>query len=231
MPGRQAVVVVLCSILFLLSSPPSLQYLSPWCPPSQRYDVHQFPPRCLDCPKITPNQMRLSSISTRIIQPRQHAVKFSPGLPHNQTCGCWRAGNQTAIDVRLNASWVVSGLTFHVDHNRWLRRFSVAASDDSATFLDWGTYTQSNFSSSSAVFFRYPIRASVFRISIIEYVNHMINASDGFPLRINALVSDSGPFSCECATLDSGECCPLPNMRLQRSSMSNSSAAVRPWLH
>ena len=72
---------------------------APWCPSPQRYDVHQFPPRCLDCPKITLNPMRLSSIKSQI---RQRPAKFSPGLPHNQTCGCWRAGN-AVIDISLNA--------------------------------------------------------------------------------------------------------------------------------
>ncbi len=213
---------------------PPLVVSSPWCPPSQRYDVHQFPPRCLECPggKISVNPMRLSSIGTRL-RSRQHAVKFSPGLPHNQTCGCWRAGNQSVmIDVSLNASRVVSGLAFHTttttaNRNRWLRRFSVAAGDpppnnnnssSSPLLLDWGTYTQSNASAAAAVFFRYPIRASLFRITVLEYVNHMINASDGFPLRINALVSDSEPFGCDCAALATGECCPLANMEVKNNT-------------
>ena len=213
MPGRR---LTLCFML-LLSDPTTTQQ-SPWCPPTQRYDVHQFPPRCLDCPKTTLNPMRLSSIGTRVRPGRQHVAKFSPGLPHNQTCGCWRAGNQSVIDVSLNASWIVSGLTFHVDRNRWLRRFSVAASGDNTTFLDWGTYTQDNFSASAAVFFRYPIRATYFKISVFEYINHMINASDGFPVRINALVSDSEPFGCACAALDSGECCPLANMEVKNNT-------------
>lgn len=203
-----------CSSLLLLSS---LSDQLPWCPPSTRYDVHRFPPRCLACPKITQNSMSISSISTRTVHPRrQRTAKFSPGLPDNQTCGCWKAGNQSVIDVSLNASWVVSGLTFsHMDRTRWLRRFSVSASGDNRTFLDWGVYTQSNFTSASAVLFRYPIRASFFRITVFEYVNHMINASSGFPLRIDALVCDSEPFGCECAALDTGECCPFPNMEVK----------------
>lgn len=206
------------SLFLLYPFSPSLQYPSPWCPPSQRYDVHQFPPRCLDCPKITVNPMSVSSIST-VIRPRQHVNKFSPGLPQNQTCGCWRAGNQSVIDVSLNASWIVSGLAFHTaNRNRWLRRFSVAASSDNQFFLDWGTYVQGNFSVSSAVFFRYPIRATFFRLTILEYVNHMVNASDGFPLRISALVSNSEPFGCKCAALSTGECCPLPNMEVKNNT-------------
>ena len=76
------------------SSQQQQKFPLPWCPPSQRYDVHQFPPRCLDCPlgKISLNPMRLSSIGTKIRSRKKSAVKFSPGLPHNQTCGCWRAG-------------------------------------------------------------------------------------------------------------------------------------------
>ena len=119
--------------LLLLSS---LSDQLPWCPPSTRYDVHRFPPRCLTCPKITQNSLSLSSINTMTVHPRRVA-KFSPGLPHNQSCGCWKAGNQSVIDVSLNASWVVSGLTFsHMDHTRWLRRFSVLASGDNLTYLD-----------------------------------------------------------------------------------------------
>jgi len=188
---------------------------SPWCPSSQRYDVHRFPPRCLDCSKIILNPMRLSSISASV-RPRQPVAKFSPGLPHNQSCGCWRS-NQT-VDVQLNASWVVSGLTFHADRFRWLKQFSIAASEDGVSFLDWGTYTQSNFTSSSTVLFRYPIKASVFRLSVFEYVNHMVNVSTGFPLKINALVSDTQPFGCECATLPTGECCPRANMEVKNGT-------------
>ncbi len=210
--------VFFCNVLLFFSST-SDQYPSPWCPPSERYDVHKFPPRCLACPKITRNPMHLSSIGTKTVRPRQHVAKFSPGLPHNQTCGCWKAGNQSVIDVSLNASWVVSGLAFfHVDHTRWLRRFSVSASGDNITFLDWGVYTQSNFSSASAVLFRYPIRAVFFRITVFEYVNHMINVSSGFPFRINALVSNSEPFGCDCAALDTGECCPSANMEVKNNT-------------
>lgn len=194
----------------------SLPHPSPWCLASQRYDVHQFPPRCLDCPSITLNPMRLSSISTSV-RPKQQAAKFSPGLPHNQSCGCWRAGNQT-VDVQLNASWVVSGLAFHADRMRWLRRFSVAASEDGVTFLDWGDYTPSNFTASVAVLFRYPIRATVLRLTIAEYVNHMVNVSAGFPLQINALVSNTEPFGCECTALPTGECCPVANMEVKNGT-------------
>ena len=185
---------------------------SPWCPPSQRYDVHKFPPRCLDCPSIIPNPMKLSSIGTR---QNQRVVKFSPGLPHNQTCGCWRGGNQSAIELSLNDSWIVSGLTFKADRNRWLKHFSVAASNDNNTFLDWGNYSQSNSSSSAVVLFRYPIRAAFFRLTVHAYVNHMVNETTGFPVQINALVSDSEPFGCGCASLSTGECCPMVNMEVK----------------
>ena len=207
--------VPLWTLLFLLN--PSHPYPAPWCPPSQRYDVRRFPPRCLDCPKIVNNRMHVSVISTRVWQ-RQQPAKFSPGLPHNQTCGCWRAGNQAAFDVSLNASWVVSGLSLSASRHRWLRRFSVAASGDNQTFLDWGTYTQGNFSSATIVLFRYPIRAMFFRITVLEYVNHLINATGGFPVVVNALVSDSEPFGCECATLASGECCPKANMEVKNDT-------------
>jgi hypothetical protein len=160
--------------------------------------------------------MQVSVISTRVWQ--RPVKKFSPGLPHNQTCGCWRAGNQTDFDVSLNASWVVSGLTLSASRHRWLKRFSVAASGDNQTFLDWGTYTQSNFSTASAILFRYPIRAMFFRITVLEYVNHLINATDGFPVMVKALVSDSEPFGCECATLSSGECCPHANMEVRNDT-------------
>jgi hypothetical protein len=43
----------------------------------------------------------------------------------------------------------------------------------------------------------------------------MINETVGFPVKINALVSDSEPFGCECASLPTGECCPLSNMEVK----------------
>jgi hypothetical protein len=186
----------------------------PRCAPTQRYDVHKFPPRCLECPRITLNPMKLYSISATVVRKQQSSIKFSPGLPHNQTCGCWRGGNQTTVDLTLNASWIVSGLSFKVDRRHWLRRFSVSASEDNTTYLEWGNYTQSNFSS-AVVLFRYPIRATFLRLTVFEYVNHMINTSTGFPLRVDALVSNSEPFGCECATLPTGECCPMANMEVK----------------
>ena len=135
------------------------------------------------------------------------------------------------VDIILNGSWVVSGFAFRTtSHNRWLRWFSVAASNpgsnsssntsssSSSVFLDWGTYTQSNASAAAAVFFRYPIRAALFRLTILEYVNHMINVSSGFPLRIDALVSDTEPFGCDCASLATGECCPQANMEVRNNT-------------
>ena len=188
----------------------------PWCTPTQRYDVRKFPPRCLDCPGIFPNPVRLSSISTRVRN--QRTTKFSPGLPHNQTCGCWRGGGNTVIDLSLNTSWVVSGLVFQTDHTRWLKRFNVSASNDNITFLDWGVFSPRNFTDASTVLFRYPIRATFFRLLIVEYVNHMINVTNGFPVRVNALVGDSEPFGCDCATLSTGECCPGGNMKVENDT-------------
>jgi hypothetical protein len=43
----------------------------------------------------------------------------------------------------------------------------------------------------------------------------MVNVTTGFPVRINALVSDSEPFGCECASLPTGECCPSANMEVK----------------
>ena len=189
----------------------------PYCPPTQRYDLHTFPPRCLDCPSIVLNPMYLTSIGSSVRQNRR-AARFNPGVPHNHSCGCWRSGDNSSIEISLNASWIVSGLTFQADRARWLRRFSVEASNDNSTFIEWGNYTQSNFSSSALVLFRYPIRATFFRLVVYEYVNHMVNVSSGYPMRINALVSDSGPFSCKCAALSTGECCPNSNMEVKNNT-------------
>ena len=52
----------------------------------------------------------------------------------------------------------------------------------------------------------------------MEYVNHMVNSSTGYPLLINALVSETEPFGCECAALATGECCPLPNMEVKNNT-------------
>ena len=190
----------------------STSYPAPRCSQSQRYDVHKFPPRCLDCPKTIPISMKLYSFGVKV---RQRAAKFSPGLPHNQTCGCWRARNQTDVALSLNSSRIVAGMSFQSTRNQWLKRFSVAASEDNVTFLEWGTYTQRNTTESAMVLFRYPIRATFFRLTVHEYVNHMVNETTGFPLSVNALVSDSEPFGCECASLPTGECCPSANMEVK----------------
>ena len=217
--------VLFCNLVFILAdlACPSSSYQKPqYCPPSQRYDVHQFPPRCLDCPRIISNSVRLSMVSTQNIDTGNFKTGFSAGIPQNNTCGCWRAKNKTVISIGLNASWVVSGLSFqHADQKQWLRSFSVSVSGDNnnnATFLDWGTFTHSNFSASKTVLFRYPVRASFLRITVNEYVNHMINHTKGFNTQVKALVSNSEPFSCVCASLPTGECCPMPNMEIKNNT-------------
>jgi len=192
----------------------SCPFFTPQCLPSQRYDVHFFPPRCLYCPRIIKNPVRLSLVSTIFGADNASTVVFNRGTPQNKTCGCWGTRGQTVINVGLNASWVVSGLSFRANKNQWMRRLSVSASSDNVNFLDWGTYTNGNFSDSKIVLFRYPVRATFFRVRVHEYVNHWVNVTSGFPVHISALVSDSEPFSCACASLMTGECCPFSNMEV-----------------
>ena len=206
---------IVCPLLLCVAS--TKVYPAPWCAPSQRYDVHQFPPRCLDCPSVALNPMHISKISTAVRQ-NVHTPKLEPGVPQNNSCGCWRGVGHTSIEISLNASWIVSGLTFPSDRTRWLRRFSVAASGDNTAFIDWGNYTQSNASAADVVLFRYPIRARYFRLVIFEYINHMVNDPAGFPLLINALDSESEPFVCNCASLPTGECCPSENMEVKNGT-------------
>ena len=139
-------------------------------------------------------------------------AKFSPGLPQNQTCGCWASTNQT-VEVSLNASWIVAGIVLNGQRTLWWREFSVSASDDNRTYIDWGNYTAANYSSSMALF-SYPIKARYFRINIRKYANHYVNLTTGVPISVQALVSPTQPFSCMCPTLSSGECCPSSNMRI-----------------
>ena len=169
------------------------------CPlPTQRYDVAEFPPRCIDCPQIVSNQMPLARIATQLAVQRA-AVKFSPGLPQNDTCGCWRAANQTVVNVTLNASWIVSGLLWDNDRGRWLRQVSVRASEDGVVFVGLGNYTYANHTAAAVMLFAAPVRARVFEVSVLRYANHYVNTSTGFALAApTALVSQTQPFTCAC---------------------------------
>ena len=200
--------------LSLLSTPSAI----PYCPPTQRYDVAQFPPRCMDCPQVIPNQLSMSQIRATV-QIRR-AQKFSPGLPQNSTCGCWRAPANQTVDAALNTSWIVSGLIFNSNtRSRWLREIQINASADNVTFIDWGTYTAQNFSEASVAIFTYPIRAQYFRITVIRYANHYINdSSTGFPVSVSALAGQSQPFGCGCPLLSTGLCCPFQNMTVRNDT-------------
>ena len=195
--------------------PPSA--LQPYCPPSQRYDVRTFPPKCFDCPRIMPNQMQVAPIATTLlINARRPTQKFSPGLPQNQTCGCWRTPANQTFDIVLNASWIVTGLAFSSGRTQWLREFDVHASDDNSTFLPWGAFTMANFTAASLAVFAYPIRARIFRVTIRRYANHFVNSSAGFAITpVRALVSLDQPFACACPMLSSGACCPFINMTVR----------------
>jgi hypothetical protein len=204
----------LASLLVLLLSPNSTT--TPFCPLTQRYDVTRFPPQCIDCPKVIPNRIQLSKLNT--VVRTGSAPKFSPGHPKNQTCGCWRApGNQT-IHIALNASWIVSGLSFESHRTRWLREIRVQASGDNQTFMDWGTYTASNFSAASTTLFSYPIRAQFFKITVLRYANHYVDETTGFPLVISALGSQTQPFGCGCPQLSNGSCCQFANMTIRNDT-------------
>ena len=187
------------------------------CPSTQRYDVAEFPPRCLDCPHVIPKPMDLSLIGAAV-RARRTPSKFSPGLPQNATCGCWRAPVDQVVEMTLNASWVVSGIVFgNLTRTRWLREIQVNASDDNITFIDWGAYTARNHTDSALTVFALPIRARYFRISVLRYVNHRVNES-GFPLTVSALVSKTEPFGCGCPMLSSGRCCPFVNMTIRNDT-------------
>ena len=189
---------------------------TPFCLPTQRYDVARFPPRCIDCPNVIPNRIQLTKINATA---RTKATpKFSPGLPQNNTCGCWRAPANQTIDVALNASWIVSGLSFNSDRTRWLRQINVQASADNHRFIEWGTYTALNFSVAATTLFSYPIRAQFFRITILRYANHYINDTTGFPLSVSALVTQTEPFGCSCPQLSNGHCCPFLNMTIRNDT-------------
>ena len=189
------------------------------CPlPTQRYDVAEFPPRCIDCPQIVSNQMPLARIATQLAVQRA-AVKFSPGLPQNDTCGCWRAANQTVVNVTLNASWIVSGLLWDNDRGRWLRQVSVRASEDGVVFVGLGNYTYANHTAAAVMLFAAPVRARVFEVSVLRYANHYVNTSTGFALAApTALVSQTQPFTCACPLLANGSCCPYLNMTVRNDT-------------
>ena len=161
--------------------------------------------------------MQVTRVPTTLLTKRV-AQKFSPGLPQNQTCGCWQTPtNQTvSFDVVLNASWVVLGLAFGSDRSMWLKEIEIHASNDNRTFVPWGGYAMSNFTSASLALFAYPIRARLFRVVVRKYANHYIDSSSGYQISpVQALVSSDQPFACACPTLSTGECCPFLNMTIR----------------
>jgi len=205
-------------LLLLCSSaatPPSSN--TSYCPSTQRYDTGTFPPKCFDCPRVIPNRMQMAQIPTQLLSgARRPAQKFSPGLPQNQTCGCWRAPANQTFEIVLNASWVVSGFVFSSERTRWLKEFDVQASDDNRTFLPWGSFSMSNFTAASLALFSLPIRARFFRVTVSKYAHHYVNTSSGFLLTpVQALVSRDQPFTCACPMLASGACCPFINMTVR----------------
>lgn len=221
----------LLALLFLSLPPPSTgqsnitlilppSALQQYCPPTQRYDVRTFPPKCFDCPRIVPYQMRVAPIPTTLLTAsRRPAQKFSPGLPQNQTCGCWRASANQTFDIILNSSWIVTGLAFSSGRTQWLREFDVHASDDNSTFLPWGVYTMANFTAASLAVFANPVRARIFRVTIRRYANHLVDSSAGFTITpVRALVSLDQPFTCACPMLSSGACCPFVNMTVRNDT-------------
>ena len=189
----------------------------PYCRPDQRYDVASFPPRCLFCPLVVPNQVALSLIPMQA-RVRRPMSKFSPGLPQNETCGCWRAPTNLSIDMAVNSSsWIVSGMAFSsTSKGQWLKDVGVQASGDNITFIDLGNYTAQNSTDAMMLFFSYPIRARYFRISIYRYANHY--ATPGFTFAAKAFVATTQPFTCKCPLLSTGECCPYANMTVRNDS-------------
>jgi hypothetical protein len=167
--------------------------------------------------------MQIARIATTLLllnTTRRPAQKFSPGLPQNQTCGCWSApANHQTFDIVLNASWVVTGFAFSSQRARWLREFDIQASDDNRTFLPWGAFVMSNFTAAALAVFAYPVRARFFRVTVRKYANHYVNASTGFVLTpVHALVSQDQPFRCACPMLSSGACCPFINMTVRNDT-------------
>ena len=197
--------------------PSAISPFPPYCAATKRYDVGAFPPRCFDCPRVMSNPMQVARVATTL-QVQRSVKKFSPGMPQNQTCGCWQSSNQT-FDIALNASWIVSGLAFSNERARWLKEFDVQASNDNRTFIPWGVFNMTNFTSASLVLFSYPIRAKFFRVTVQRYNNHYVNFSTGFPLKpVQALVSRDQPFTCGCPMLSSGACCPFINMTVRNDT-------------
>ena len=111
----------------------------------------------------------------------------------------------------------MSGLLFNASRGRWLRQFNIQASGDNTTFVDWGTYTATNFTDASIALFSFPIRAQFFNINVLRYANHYVNET-GFPISVQALVSHEQPFSCGCPLLSNGECCPFLNMTVRNDT-------------
>ncbi len=115
---------------------------------------------CASENRVVSNQMQVARVTT-VLLTRRAAQKFSPGLPQNQICcfGCWRTpvSQSMSFDVMLNSSWVVTGLAFHSERRLWLREFEIHASEHNSTFLPWGVYTMTNFTSTSMAHFAYPI--------------------------------------------------------------------------
>ena len=206
------------AVLLLLAARCSQQVFV--CPPGQRYDAREFPPRCIDCASIVRNQVNLTLVATNSSVVQREATKFSPGLPQNKTCGCWSIRQPVAVDVRLNASHLVAGLHFpRTSVVQWLAEFDVDVATANGTVLPWGTYAPSNHSAAATVLFHLPVRASALRLTIRRYASHVnessVNDSHVVNLTIRAVVSSNQPFACACPTLPNGHCCPFLNMSVR----------------
>jgi hypothetical protein len=194
------------------------------CPPGKRYDAWEFPPRCIDCASIVRNRVNLTLVatsSTLVPGQQRDAIKFSPGLPQNKTCGCWSLKQPVVVDVRLNASYLVAGLHFPLTSAvLWLVEFDVdvVVAANGTTTVPWGTHAPVNHTAAATVLFPFPVRASALRLTIRRYAQHAGggNASGGgVNLTVRAVVSSRQPFSCACPTLPNGHCCPFLNMSVR----------------
>ena len=110
--------------------------------------------------------------------------------------------NQTVV-VLNNSLWVVSGFIFNKNRG-WSKELAIHASGDNVTSMDWGNFTAADFTDASFTLFSLPIRARLFRLTILRYANHYINLITGYPLSVQALVSQTQTFTCNCPVLSNG---------------------------
>jgi hypothetical protein len=197
------------------------------CPINTRYDILEFPPKCLFCESV---QSRSATIFERNISvewikmptrvAQENATALST-LAQNNSCGCWES--KVRILLRLDSKYITNGLIWHNNKAfRFIKTADIFVGDDvnGTDFRLWYRYSfNSNVSLYSfytlrginikqTVLFDLPVRAKYALLDISQYVNHEYT-DNSIPFSVSSITSHMEPFLCaSCSMLANGTCCP-----------------------